>query len=308
MYAIAHLSDVHLPPLPPVTFSQLVGKRLIGLLSWRLRRAAIHRREIADAIVADIAAARPDHTILTGDMVNISTPAEFAQAGDWLTAFAAPDKLTFVPGNHDAYVAVDWQEGLSRFANYMSGDMRGGRPTGYAGLMCPFPFVRTRRNIALIGLSSAWPAPWRKASGRIGQTQLDDLAARLRDLRQRGFYRLVMVHHPPLPGLAKPRKALDDVRELASVLGQEGAELVIHGHNHMHMQSTIDTRHGTAHVIGIPSASAIAHKSKPAAAWYCYRIRREAGRWRTRVAVRAWNGDVGRFEKLTNFSLESAPT
>jgi 3',5'-cyclic AMP phosphodiesterase CpdA len=101
----------------------------------------------------------------------------------------------------------------------------------------PFPYVRLRRNVALIGLSTAVPQPLHRASGILGPTQLDALEILLNDLRERGFARVVMIHHPPLPGLASSRKALIDAGQLRNVLEAQGAELVLHGHNHEHMQT-----------------------------------------------------------------------
>ncbi len=69
-------------------------------------------------------------------------------------------------------------------------------------------YVRLRRNVALIGVSSAVPQPLHRASGILGPTQIErSLGLILHDLRERGYARVVMIHHPPLPGLAKPAKA-----------------------------------------------------------------------------------------------------
>ncbi len=38
MITLAHISDVHLAPLPPVRWFELANKRVTGYLNWRLRR------------------------------------------------------------------------------------------------------------------------------------------------------------------------------------------------------------------------------------------------------------------------------
>ena len=54
MFTLAHLSDVHLAPLPKVAASRLLNKRFFGFQSWHRNRINIHSREIADAIRDDI--------------------------------------------------------------------------------------------------------------------------------------------------------------------------------------------------------------------------------------------------------------
>ncbi|MBC8036661.1 MAG: metallophosphoesterase [Rhizobiales bacterium] len=288
MFSLAHLSDVHLGPLPPgALWRNFQMKRPIGYLSWRFNRRKLHDPLIAAAIAADIKAAAPDHVAFTGDMVNISAWAEFPVAARWIAALGSPEGLSFVPGNHDTYVNCPWEYGLGHFAPWMTGDMEVERTETDSRVATPFPFVRLRKNVALIGLCSARLQPLRRAAGRLGSVQLESLAPLLRDLRERGYARVVMIHHPPLPGLAPPRKALEDAEALHQVLLREGAELVLHGHNHQHMLNPLATRHGTCHVIGVPSASMHPASNYPPAAWYLYRIERQDGRWLTAVTVRS---------------------
>ena len=65
-FRIAHISDVHLAPLPPVKASEMNSKRIVGYNSWMFRRKAIHDPAVASEIVRDIKAARPDHVMVTG--------------------------------------------------------------------------------------------------------------------------------------------------------------------------------------------------------------------------------------------------
>src|SRR3546814_1584516 len=46
------------------------------------------------------------------DLTNIALPGEFVQVGRWLEGLGAPEGVTVVPGNHDAYVAVPWERSL----------------------------------------------------------------------------------------------------------------------------------------------------------------------------------------------------
>jgi hypothetical protein len=51
--------------------------------------------------------------------------------------------------------------GLGLWSDYMTGDMRVAGAHNVAGLAAPFPFVRQRGKVALIGASSAVPMGWR---------------------------------------------------------------------------------------------------------------------------------------------------
>ena len=76
-FTLAHLSDPHLPPLPAARVRDLAGKRALGYLNWTRNRHKYHRREVLDALVADMQAQRPDHIAVTGDLVNLALEAEF---------------------------------------------------------------------------------------------------------------------------------------------------------------------------------------------------------------------------------------
>lgn len=304
MFSLAHISDLHLGPLPKAeAWNDYLGKRAIGYLSWTLHRRKIHDPLVVAALAEDIARHAPDHVALTGDLINIALPAEYRNAAAWLKSFGSADWVTLVPGNHDAYVGVGWEHGLGLWAEYMTGEMRmpATRPSRHNAAL--FPFVRQRRNVALIGASSALPQSMRSAGGALGPDQLKALAHILAELRQKGFFRILLIHHPPLPGQAENRKALSDSAHLKDVLETEGVELVLHGHNHVHMRMDFATRFGPAHVIGVSSASALAHRRKPPAAWHLYRIKRQDGVWLTETTVRTWNRSLQTFETEAEFIL-----
>ncbi len=265
----AHLSDPHLGPVPWPGWRALANKRLTGYLSWSRKRSHIHVSQVLDRVLEDIAAARPDHVLVTGDLVNISLPAEFRQARDWLTRLGGPDRVTIVPGNHDAYVPVAWEEALGRWAPYMAG----------AGGPEHFPFRRLFGDIAVIGVSSAVPMPPFIAAGRIGSAQAERLERELAISGAENRFRLVLIHHPPFAGGAYKRKALLDADLFSRVLARSGAELVLHGHMHVASLGRMAIPGGTAPAIGAPSASALPHRGKDAGGYYLHRIKRSAAGW-----------------------------
>jgi 3',5'-cyclic AMP phosphodiesterase CpdA len=305
-FSLAHLSDLHLGPLPTGSARRHFAlKRTIGVLHWRLNRHRVHSMAVASAIAADIQAAAPDHVALTGDIVNVAARAEFTAAATWLNTLGDPGWISVVPGNHDTYVRMDWEHGLKHLAAYMQGDMKVQLTQSSAQIATPFPYVRLRRNVALIGVSTAVPQPLHRAAGLLGSTQLESLAFLLSDLRERGFARVLMIHHPPLPGLAKPRKALLDAAALREVLEAHGAELVLHGHNHELMLNTLASRFGTVNVLGVPSASLIGSQHHPIAAWNRYLIQRVSGKWQIEVSVRSFDPLTRQVRQTSEFALSS---
>jgi 3',5'-cyclic AMP phosphodiesterase CpdA len=292
-FTLAHLSDAHLSGLRKrEVFKHFKFKRLIGAVSWFVNRKNKHKLNIANAVRDSISDAKVDHVALTGDLVNIATWNEFPAAANWVKSFGAVDRLSFVPGNHDTYVAVPWDQGLAHLAPWMKPDRH--EANAEATL---FPYVRMRRSIALIGLNSGRPQNYFSASGTLGEPQLRDLQHILAMLGQQGFYRVVMIHHPPLPGLAKPRKALTDAAALQKILKQEGCELVLHGHSHCSMLNWLETKSGPAPVVGVPSASFQGDSRHEPAGWNNYHIRRQQGRWLTDMTPYRWSKAKSRIEQ-----------
>jgi 3',5'-cyclic AMP phosphodiesterase CpdA len=83
----------------------------------------------------------------------------------------------------------------------------------------------------------------------------------------------VLIHHPPLPGQAQRLRALSDAREVAELLGACGAELVIHGHNHVSTLAYL--RGGGRYIPVVGVAAAAAHRPRgrtPLAGYNIYRI------------------------------------
>ncbi len=297
MATIAHFTDPHLP-LTGASPRELAGKRILGWLSWRLRRRRNHRPEALARIVGDIMAHDPDLLALTGDVVNISTRSEFAAARLWLERLAAPERLMLVPGNHDRYVRDAARAGLTRLAPWMAGRAADGMPS--------FPTVRYVGNAALIGVDSTWPAPWREASGMVGEEQMERLRHLLANSAAKGFCRIVLIHHPPLSELAsKPRKALRDADRLHRVLVEGGAEAVLYGHNHEWAHHPLRTRTGIAHILSAPSASMAPGREKPAAGWQLLRVERKRGEWAIDVIRRCLSGDGREVHDLERLSLSS---
>lgn len=301
MFTLAHLSDPHLAPLPRPKFWQLANKRLSGYLSWKINRQKIHRRDILNAMTADIIRHAPDHVALTGDLVNIALPAEFTQARQWLNKFGSADWISVIPGNHDAYVKIPKSQGISLWADYMTSDAKA---ASFLGEDAPeFPFVRLRGKIAIVGLSTAVPKPLWVARGTLGDDQIERATKILTALGAKDYFRVVLIHHPPLSGQNAWRKALSDAEACENMLITAGADLVLHGHNHRDMYQRIETSTGPACVIGVPSASMSHTVHKPAARYNLYQISRKRGKWQCSMTEHAYHASTHEFKKIRELDL-----
>jgi len=274
-FTLAHLSDPHLPPLPVPQVSELLGKRALGYLNWTRNRHKYHRRDVLDVLVSDMQAQVPNHIAVTGDLVNLALEAEFAPALAWLRAIGPPDRITAIPGNHDAYVRATRHQFEASFADYLKGD---------DGCDTTFPFLRRRGPLVLIGLSTAVPTPPFMATGTLGRTQVEALEQILSRLAGDDSFRVLLVHHP-LRSESRIKR-LTDAPELLALLKRYGVNLVLHGHDHVHSTIWIDGPNGTIPAVGVPSASARAHGHYPAAAYNLLSIARDGAAWRCLQMVR----------------------
>ena len=278
MLTLAHLSDPHVAPLPKPSLGSLMNKRFLGWLSWRRRRAGIHRRQVLEALTRDLLAQSPDHVVVTGDLTNISLPDEFKQAATWLRTLGAAERVTVVPGNHDAYIDLPWERSWAHWAGHMDLDLvaseriRKLHDTG-------FPFVRRDRQVALIGLSTALATLPGSAAGRLGRTQLDKLEACLTSLGQEGTFRCILLHHPPVGEALGWRKSLRDAEAFRAVIARAGCELVLHGHDHEFRENALAGPMGPIPVYGVPSASAMPGRRRPGAHYNLYTICRKGDGW-----------------------------
>jgi 3',5'-cyclic AMP phosphodiesterase CpdA len=323
-FVLAHLSDPHLGPLPRPEVRELASKRLVGYINWRRSRHRLHRRDALDAITRDLHGTQPDHVAVTGDLVNIALPAEFDHARRWLETLGQPADVSVVPGNHDAYVAAAALHRDRHWSPYMAGDDAfcgppfplleaagasedfsaeaaiSAAPVPDLSPKMTFPYLRRRGPVALIGVSTAISTLPFMATGRVGQQQIACVARMLGDLRKENAFRVVMIHHPPLPSAR--HKCLIDAAAFQSALAAVGAELIIHGHDHVHSLVWIPGNDGRVPVIGVPSASASTRTKKRAGAYNLYFVSGSRGAWSCEVVSRGLRPS-GAVAELNRFGL-----
>ncbi|GAA2706479.1 metallophosphoesterase family protein [Actinoplanes palleronii] len=203
MLTVAHVSDLHL---------------------------GAHDPDTVRSLIADVTAARPVLTVVTGDVTMRARVREFRQARTVLDRL--PQPLLVVLGNHDlpliSPLRVLWPYG--RFRTWITSDLQ--------------PVVRVP-GLTAVGLSSM--PRWRWKDGRITRRQAARItgtfgAAAEQDLR------LVALHHPPgsLAGRGRLREA---VREA-------GVHLLVAGHTHI---PDVRPEHGTVVVV---AGTATSHRTR----------------------------------------------
>jgi 3',5'-cyclic AMP phosphodiesterase CpdA len=295
-FTLAHFSDVHLSPISGFTLPFWNAKRLLGYLNWLRKRNRVHQAAVADRLIADAAALRTDHIVITGDLVNLGLPAEHEAALIWLRGIGPPETITVVPGNHDIYSSLGGDPGVARWAPYM----------GREDDTLAFPFVRRVGPVALVGLNSAVETPPFVASGQLGPHQLDVAQGLLSALGKEGLIRVVLIHHPPLAHLAVPRRGLRDAAHLAHLLERGNAELVLYGHTHKPALDWLPSRTKPVPLVGAASASAGAvYGEAPLARYNLFTFFQSPGGLRIRHVVRGIETPDGPVKKISESVLDA---
>ena len=302
-FRLAHISDLHIGPLPPVTPRDLLSKRFLGYLSWRTRKRRIHRIEVLAALARDLRASAPDHIVITGDLVNLGLPAEFIRAGAWLRELGTPEWISVVPGNHEAYVRIGRDRSLAHWADFMTSDVAAPPGRAVAG---DFPYLRRRGPLAIIGLSTAVATPPGFATGLLGEEQLEALERLLAGLADEDCCRVLLLHHPPLEGACTWRKRLIDAPAFRRIVSYRGADLILHGHEHVPVNGMIEGCERRIPVRSVPSASSLDTRPQRRARYQIYVIERTASGWATSSEGRGYDLASASFVPLPAASWSSS--
>ncbi len=285
MFRLAHLSDIHLGPLPDVAYRDLVSKRITGYVNWHRNRRQFLRDNVIDAIVGDMKAAGPDHIAVTGDLVNLALDIEIDMARQWLELLGNPHDVSVVPGNHDAYVPGAFDKVCRAWGGWMTTD--GASPPRDRQA---FPYLRVRENVALIGVTSARATAPFMATGFFREGQRRRLDRLLDETGRQGLFRVIMIHHPPVRAAVPQHKRLFGIGRFQKTVLRHGAELVLHGHSHLPSLYTIAGKDGPVPVVGVAAAGQAPGSSTPAAQYNLLDISGEKGSWTLRLTRRGLTG------------------
>ena len=268
---IAHLSDLHLLSLEGAVPNRLFNKRFTGWLNLRFHRKSVHKPFAAKAVAKAIRALGVDHVVITGDVTNLALEVEFELVREFVEneLGLSPNEVSMVPGNHDTYTQGAFRS--KRFQRYFEPWMSSDLPD----LGGPFPFVRLRGPVALIGLSTALPRPPLVAAGALRSRQLESLSAVLSHPEVRSRTPVLLQHHPihNPKTLAKTLvEGLHDADAQGTLLRQVKRGLLLHGHLHRRIHRTWTTDAGFIDAVGATSASLLHDNDDRMAGFNVYEI------------------------------------
>lgn len=273
-----HCSDIHLLDLRGTSPLRFANKRMTGGANLLLSRRRKHDEALFHRIVAAARDYGAQRLIVTGDLTNLALESEFEHVRRQLDAAGLP--VTVIPGNHDAYTRGSAR--VRRFEAYLAHMMEGEREAG-----ADYPFVQRHGEVALIGLSTAIPSLPLYAVGRLGEDQLARLGRILDRLGREGLARVVLIHHPVLAGVARPRHELLDLDAFGRVIAEHGAELVLHGHEHRRIEGHLAGPGGRpVPVHGVGSGTYLSQKPDRHGAFSLYTV----GRGGVERVYHRWDG------------------
>lgn len=291
---LAHVTDVHLLSLDGTRLRDFVNKRWSGGLNILLNRGRHYLTEVFDALVDDLNGLDVEQVACTGDVTNLSLASEFRFARAHFDRIAlGPENVICVPGNHDNYIAEVAGVFEDVFAPYCAADAEWRWPDGSA-----WPIVRIRGDLALVGLTTSQASGMLMGYGTVGAAQLARFGSVLADPRLAGKFRIVVMHHPSTgKHAASFRRGLHDREAFAAVLADRGAELVLHGHEHLDLRGELPGPDGPIPVHGVQSGSYAIDSARRRARYRVYTIERGGPRPRlTSMETRTWRPGRAAFE------------
>ena len=272
MITLAHLSDVHLAPLPPIRPLDLLNKRITGYLNWKIKRQKTLDGEGLARLIRHLHEQSPDFIAVTGDLINLALDAEINTAYNWLQTVGDPERVCISPGNHDAYISGQLEKALERWGGYALGETLDEHQ---------FPFVRRLGDVAIISCNSAVPTPPWFAAGHFDCDQGKRLARCLALLGEAGYFRVVLIHHPPNQEASHPRLGLWGAQHFRRAVAEAGAELVLHGHTHKSSIFSIPGKGADVPVVAVAAAGTAQDETggHDPARYNLFRIERVGSTW-----------------------------
>ena len=118
------------------------------------------------------------------------------------------------------------------------------------------------------------------AARNVGAGQIERMGRMLHGLGEAGYFRVVMIHHPPDADQAASRRlGLWDGAAVREAIRANGAELVLHGHTHTSSIHAIKAGDREIPVIGVAAASAAPEGHDAPGRYNLFNIERDGREW-----------------------------
>ncbi len=241
---IAHLSDVHMldarPSRSRAGFSMAVRFVSIG----RPLDAAERTSKLVRALDA-ANRSRADHIVISGDLTEIGDQEEFEAFAEVLHDRSVdPDRVTLVPGNHDAYASRDaWKRAL---AGPLAAFARGAADE-------PGKIVE-RGDVCFVPLDVTRVQPVTRSAGELTTHAAEILEKRLVDPWFRDRAVVLVQHHPPFSHTTGAWQWMDGLAggaRLMSLLARLPNLHALHGHLHYVVDRIVAI--GRTRIFGAPA-------------------------------------------------------
>lgn len=252
-FRIVHISDLHFTGRPLTEVNKPFWKL------FHLDNISVDNLKL---LLNDIAAQKPNHVVVTGDVTNTAHPDEFAKAKNWLLQLQMacgvtgighdeldPGFVTVVPGNHDVSRKPGWwsrrkaeTSRLREFIRFFGSTLAINEANTY-DIAAGFPAHKTLFGcVDIFALNSTLDVPVHvigvNSVGEIGYDQRLRLHTLIERVSTEGRFRIVLLHHHPLTIPYKPDQwdqflVMRDARELLRTCFDKRIHLVLHGHKHI---------------------------------------------------------------------------
>jgi Icc protein len=222
---IAHLSDVHmLAPRPSRARARhSLGVRFLSigrrLDAWRRTRKLARALAVAKRSGAD-------HVVISGDLTEIGQRDEFEAFAEILhDSEIAPERVTLVPGNHDAYTDPNgWRDAIQ------------GPLKAYAATSADRPHkVLDWGDVCFMPIDVTCSQPITRSAGLLTDDVGAALESRFEDHALKKKVTVVVQHHSPFEHAIRAWHWIDGLQgaaRMTALLEQHGHVHVLHGHLH----------------------------------------------------------------------------
>jgi Icc protein len=224
MTRIAHLSDLHLLEADYRSRTGLARYRL-AFLSTGVPLDVSLRKQRALAALRRAKQLRVDHVLITGDLTEDGTLPQYESLADVLDQSGLPpERVTLVPGNHDAYSdQLAWRAALEGpLAAYRATSAEGAVTVAGDAVIKPVSTVMDDQHFT-------------RAAGVVRESTVSAIRKLTADSMTTGRTMIVAQHHAPL-GMANPVWNYFDgtvgVAPMRDLLAERPHLHVVHGHVH----------------------------------------------------------------------------